>query len=152
MGPTGAVGPTGPTTDTFEITLPIHQIFSIVAPGTYNLFFNTAKLSGSGIHTDANINFDARFNSSAAPSTVVTVGSGVNVNRLITASTCQNDFIASISVPQGASPGTLTISGWMRVTIQGHQPSTIDRGFVFVSAAGATDCGTDSGRSYWRGQ
>jgi hypothetical protein len=117
------------------------------------MFFNTMKLSGSGIHTDANINYDVRYNGGGVgTATVVTVGNiPPSVNRAI-GNACQNDATQDITVPVGSTPGTLTVSGWMRIVINGHVAGVLDRGFAFVSAAGPADCGTDIARSYWRAQ
>jgi hypothetical protein len=141
--------------------VPIHQIFGIASngAGTYNLFINTAKLSGAGIHTDANINFDVRYTTggTAPTQSAITTGGGVAPNKVIaltpgTLNTCQSDSGTSITVPVGSTPGTLTVSGWIRIVINGHVSGQIERGFAFVSAASGTDCGTDIGRSYWRAQ
>jgi hypothetical protein len=157
-GATGATGATGPagTTDTFEVTVPVHAFFSFNLPaaGSVTVFFNTMKVSGAGVHTDANVNFDVRYNNNNVPgtaaATVSTVGGGATVNRVI-GTTCQADIgQATFALPAGA--GILTVSGWMRVVINGHVAGTVDRGFVNVSTSQA-DCGTsDATRSYWRAQ
>jgi len=66
--------------------------------------------------------------------------------------TCQGDSGTAITVPAGSTPGTLTVSGWIRIVINGHVTGQIERGFAFVSAASNLDCGNDNGRSYWRAQ
>jgi hypothetical protein len=157
-GATGATGPTGPggTADTFEITVPVHAFFSFTLPAAQSVtvFFNTMKVSGSGVHTDANVNFDVRYNNNNVPgagaATVSTVGGGATVNRVI-GTTCQADIgQATFTLPAGA--GVVTVTGWMRVMINGHVAGTVDRGFVNISTAQA-DCGTsDATRSYWRAQ
>jgi hypothetical protein len=155
-GPTGATGPTGQTADTFEITVPVHAFFSFTLPaaGPVTVFFNTMKVSGSGVHTDANVNFDVRYNNNNVPgigtATVSTVGGGATVNRTI-GTTCQADLgQATFTLPAGT--GVLTVSGWMRVVVTGHLAGTVDRGFVNVSTMQG-DCGTtDATRSYWRAQ
>ena len=156
-GATGATGATGPagTTDTFEISVPVHAFFSFNLPaaGSVTVFFNTMKVSGSGVHTDANVNFDVRYNNNntlGAAAMVSTVGGGATVNRVI-GTTCQADIgQATFALPAGA--GILTVSGWMRVVINGHVAGTVDRGFVNVSTSQG-DCGTsDATRSYWRAQ
>jgi len=157
-GATGATGPAGPasTPDTFEITVPVHAFFSFTLPAAQavTVFFNTMKLSGSGVHTDANVNFDVRYNNNNVPgsgaATVSTVGGGATVNRVI-GTTCQADLgQATFTLPAGA--GVLTVTGWMRVVVNGHAAGTVDRGFVNVSTVQG-DCGsTDATRSYWRAQ
>jgi len=136
--------------------VPIHRFFNIAQPGTYNVFINTAKVSGTGIHTDANVNLDARYTGGGVgTATAVTTGGGVASNRAIVAAppACQNDVLTSITVPAGTVPGHLTVSGWIRIVINGHVAGTIDRGFVLVSTTSNTDCGLDdSVRSYWRAQ
>ena len=95
-----------------------------------------------------------RYNNNNVPgagaATVSTVGGGATVNRVI-GTTCQADIgQATFTLPAGA--GVVTVTGWMRVTINGHVEGTVDRGFVNVSTSQG-DCGTsDATRSYWRGQ
>jgi hypothetical protein len=136
--------------------VPVHAFFSFTLPASQpvTVFFNTVKLSGSGVHTDANVNFDVRYNNNNVPgsgaATVSTVGGGATVNRVI-GTTCQADIgQATFTLPAGA--GVLTVTGWMRVMVNGHVPGTVDRGFVNISTTQA-DCGSsDATRSYWRAQ
>jgi len=77
----------------------------------------------------------------------ISTGGGVIKNRAVS-TYCTNELQQSITVTPAAPAGRLVVTGWMRITVA-HTNTLLDRGSVYPSASNVTDCGSDSGRSYW---